>query len=262
MTPPMKRTFDDLVGLMATLRGPGGCPWDREQKLEDLKPFIIEEAYEVVDAIDSSDADSLREEVGDLLLEAAFVAQIAAEQGWFDIYDSVTAVHDKLVRRHPHVFADVKAVTSDAVITNWERLKNAERTEQNKSLLDGVPQSLPALLKAARITEKASRVGFDWQKNEDVLAKIEEEIKELNEAMEGGDARAIEEELGDLLFTVANMARKLGVNPEEALQQSNRKFSRRFRSMETSVRESSHTMDQLSLTELDTLWERAKASET
>lgn len=258
----MKRTFEELVSLMATLRGPGGCPWDREQKLEDLKPFIIEEAYEVVDAIDRNDADSLREEVGDLLLEAAFVSQIAAEHGWFDIYDSVTSVHDKLVRRHPHVFADVKADTADAVVTNWERLKNAERTEQNKSLLDGVPQSLPALLKAARITEKASRVGFDWQKSEDVLPKIEEEINELREAMKGGDGKAIEQELGDLLFTVANVARKLGVNPEEALQQSNRKFSRRFRSMETSVRESSQTMDQLSLSELDTLWERAKASET
>ena len=260
--PSVRRTLEELVDLMATLRGPGGCPWDREQKLDDLKPFIIEEAYEVVDAIDRADPEALREEVGDLILEAAFVSQIATEQGWFDIFDSVTAVHEKLVRRHPHVFADVKADTADAVVTNWERLKNAERTKENKSLLEGVPQSLPALLKASRLTEKASRVGFDWNKSEDVLPKIEEELDELRVALSAGDSSAIEEELGDLLFTIANLSRKLGVNAEEALQHSNQKFTRRFQWMENAVRGRSQTMDQLSLHELDALWEKAKASES
>lgn len=261
-----RRTFDELVKLMTRLRGPDGCPWDRQQSLSDLKPFVIEEAYEVVDAIDRDDRDALREEVGDLMLEAVFISEITREQGGFDIYDSITAIHDKLVRRHPHVFADVIASDAEEVLVNWEKLKNAERKAENKSVLAGVPGPLPGLLKASRLTEKAARVGFDWRRTEDVFEKLDEEIAELREAIDAQSAErekspAIEEELGDLLFTIANIARKLQINPEEALQASNRKFRRRFESMESAVRASGRDLDQLTLEEMDARWNEAKAAE-
>ena len=256
-----RRTFDELVQLMTKLRGPEGCPWDRKQTLADLKPFIIEEAYEVVDAIDRNDRDALLEEVGDLLLEAVFVAEIARESGTFDVYDSVTAIHDKLVRRHPHVFGEVEANDAEQVIVNWEKLKREERKAENKSILAGVPQSMPALLKASRLTEKAARVGFDWRRTGDVFEKLDEEIAELREAVDAGEHTAVAEEIGDLLFTVANLARKAGVNPEEALQSTNRKFMRRFESMEGQVRARDLNLDQLPLEELDALWNEAKRVE-
>src|SRR5258706_8773942 len=210
-----KRTFDELVQLMTRLRGPDGCPWDRKQTLPSLKPFIIEEAYEVVDAIDREDRHALAEEVGDLLLEAVFVAELTREEGSFDIYDAVTAIHDKLVRRHPHVFGDVEANDAEQVLVNWEKLKNEERKAENKSVLSGVPQSLPALLRASRLTEKAARVGFDWRRTEDVFDKVDEELGELREAIRTADESHVHEELGDLLFTIANVARKLNVKSEE-----------------------------------------------
>ena len=256
-----KRTFDDLVKLMTTLRGPDGCPWDRKQTLPDLKPYVIEEAYEVVDAIDQDDRRALAEELGDLLLQAVFIAELTREEGTFDIYDSLTAIHDKLVRRHPHVFGEVDAKDAETVLVNWEKLKQDERKGENKSVLSGVPQSMPALLKASRLTEKASRVGFDWRRTEDVFDKIDEELRELREAVANGDDAHIHEEIGDLLFTVANIARKVNVNPEEALQSTNRKFIRRFGSMETQVRERGQNLDQLKLEEMDRLWDEAKAAE-
>src|SRR5260370_29925446 len=182
-----KRTFGEIVQLMTRLRGRDGCPWDRTQPLPSLKPFIIEEVYEVVDAIDREDRHALAEEVGDLLLEAVFVAELTREEGSFDIYDSVTAIHDKLVRRHPHVFGDVQANDAEEVLVNWEKLKNEERKAEDKSLMAGVPQSLPALLRASRLTEKAARVGFDWRRTEDVFHKLDEEIAELHEAIASGD---------------------------------------------------------------------------
>jgi MazG family protein len=256
----MKRSFDDLVSLMTRLRGPDGCPWDRKQTLPDLKPYVIEEAYEVVDAIDRDDRAALAEEVGDLLLEAVFVAEITREEGTFDIYDAITAIHDKLVRRHPHVFGDVEATNAEQVLVNWEKLKQDERKAENKSLLAGVPQSMPALLKASRLTEKASRVGFDWRRTEDVFDKIDEELAELREAVASGDAGHVHEEIGDLLFTIANIARKVNVNPEEALQSTNRKFMTRFGHMESAVREREQNLDQLTLEEMDGLWDAAKAA--
>lgn len=256
-----KRSFDDLVQLMTRLRGPGGCPWDRQQTLADLKAFVIEEAYEVVDAIDQNDRDALREEIGDFLLQAVFITEITREEGTFDIYDSVTAIHDKLVRRHPHVFGDVEANDAEEVLVNWEKLKQDERKAENKSVLSGVPQSMPALLKASRLTEKAARVGFDWRRTEDVFDKIDEEVAELREAVASGDAEHVHEEIGDLLFTIANIARKVNVNPEEALQSTNRKFMRRFASMESRVREQDRNLDQLELEEMDRLWDDAKAAE-
>jgi MazG family protein len=246
---------------MSTLRGPNGCPWDRKQTLPDLKPFVIEEAYEVVDAIDRDDRAALLEEIGDLLLEAVFIAEITREEGSFDIDDSITAIHDKLVRRHPHVFGDVDARDAEQVLVNWEKLKSEERKVEQKGILSGVPRALPALLKASRLTEKAARVGFDWRRTEEVFEKIEEETAELREAVASSDATRIHEELGDLLFTIANVARKLGVNPEEALQTTNRKFLRRFGSMESAVHGSGRNLDQLTLEEMDRLWDEAKAAE-
>src|ERR1700756_5876563 len=182
-----KRSFDDLVKLMTTLRGPDGCPWDRKQSLPSLKPYVIEESYEVVDAIDRDDRAALLEEIGDFLLQAVFITEITREEGTFDIYDSITAIHEKLVRRHPHVFGDVEARDAEAVLVNWEKLKNEERKSENKSILAGVPQSLPALLKASRLTEKAARVGFDWRRTDEVFDKLHEEIAELREAIDSGD---------------------------------------------------------------------------
>src|SRR5437762_2126692 len=258
----MKRSFDELVQLMTTLRGPNGCPWDRKQTLPSLKPFIIEESYEVVDAIDRDDRLDLCEELGDFLLQAVFIAELTREEGSFDIYDSVTAIHEKLVRRHPHVFGDVEARDAEQVLVNWEKLKNEERKAENKSVLAGVPRSLPALLKAARLTEKAARVGFDWRRTEDVFSKIDEEIGELREAISSGDESKVHDEIGDLLFTIANIARKLNVNAEEALQSTNRKFTRRFEAMERSVRESGRNLDQLALEQMDELWDAAKSAES
>lgn len=256
-----KRSFDDLVKLMTRLRSAEGCPWDREQTLATLKPFIIEESYEVVDAIDQDDRKALLEELGDFLLQAVFVAEITREEGSFDVYDSVTAIHDKLVRRHPHVFGDVEAGDAEQVLVNWEKLKSDERKAENKSVLSGVPQSMPALLKAARLTEKAARVGFDWRQTEDVFHKLDEETAELRQAVASGNTAHVEEELGDLLFTIANIARKVSVSPEEALQSTNRKFMRRFQWMESRVHESGRNIDQLELEEMDELWNQAKAAE-
>jgi MazG family protein len=256
-----RRSFADLVKLMTKLRGPDGCPWDREQTLSSLKPFIVEEAYEVIDAIDREDRGALAEELGDFLLQAVFVAEITREEGSFDIDDAITILHDKLVRRHPHVFADVEARDAEQVLVNWEKLKNEERKAENKSVLAGVPQALPALLKASRLTEKAARVGFDWRRAEDVFDKIEEEVGELREAVAKGDAQHIHEELGDLLFAISNIARKLEVNAEEALQSANRKFTSRFTAMESACRASGRNLDQLTLDEMDALWNEAKARE-
>lgn len=258
----MKKSFDDLVSLMQRLRAPGGCPWDREQTTADLKPFVIEEAYEVIDAIDRKDDESLREELGDFMLQAVFLAQIAAEEGRFDINDAITAIHDKLVRRHPHVFGEVKADTADQVLTNWEKLKSEERREEKKGVLSGVPHALPALLKASRLTEKAARVGFDWEKIDDIFAKIDEEVHELREAIAKDDRAEVEAEMGDLLFTLANIARRLEINPEEALQLTNRKFKARFEHVESSLREQGRTFDQSSLDEMDDLWNEAKSRES
>jgi MazG family protein len=256
-----KRSFDELVRLMTTLRGPGGCPWDREQTLESLKPFVIEEAYEVVDAIDRNDRAALLEEIGDFLLEAVFITEVTREEGSFDVYDSITAIHDKLVRRHPHVFAGAEAKDAGAVLVNWEKLKSEERKKESKGVLSGVPSALPALLKASRLTEKAARVGFDWRGTEEVFHKVDEEIAELREAIGGGDKSRVHEEIGDLLFTIANIARKLDVNAEEALQSTNRKFTRRFESMESRVHGEGKNIDELTLEEMDALWDLAKAAE-
>jgi tetrapyrrole methylase family protein/MazG family protein len=252
--------FGRLVGIMARLRGPGGCPWDRSQSREDLKPYIVEETYEVLEAIDRKDPEMLREELGDLLLQVVFHAQIAKEEGTFDIDGVCRAINEKLVRRHPHVFADVVAKTPDQVLQNWEAIKKGEKGE-DASVLSGVPKVLPALLKAFRLQQKAANVGFDWEERRQVEEKVREEWDELNEAVAAGDKEHTREELGDFLFALVNLSRFLEVDPEDALQAANAKFARRFKSLEAQAQTSGRDLHGMSLAEMDALWDEVKKRE-
>ncbi|HEY7289600.1 MAG TPA: nucleoside triphosphate pyrophosphohydrolase [Vicinamibacterales bacterium] len=252
-----------LVNIMATLRGPGGCPWDREQTIDTLKPFVLEEAYEVVDAIDRGDHEALREELGDHVFEAVFLAQLEAESGRFTIADSIDAVADKLVRRHPHVFErDARALESAGEVrVRWEEIKAQERAASGKSaapktLLSGIAPALPSLLRAFHIGTRAASVGFDWARADDVVGKIREEVDELQEVT--GDPARAEEEMGDLLFTIANLARKLGIEPETALRKANEKFTKRFTAMEGRIADSGRRMSELSLDALEEEWQQIK----
>jgi MazG family protein len=273
LTPPPVSTPDDtagdrfehLVQIMRTLRSPDGCAWDRQQTLETLRPFVLEEAYEVVDAIDGGDPAALCDELGDLLLEAVFVAQIAADQGDFTIADAVDAINAKLVRRHPHVFGDDQGadgpdLSPTEVKAQWEEIKTQERAGKptRKTLLDGIPESLPALLRASRIGARTANVGFDWDKAGDVLTKVDEEMAELKEAMTSEDQAHVEEELGDLLFTVANLARKLKIDPESALRAANNKFTRRFRSVEQRLAAEGQSLHDATTDELEREWQAVK----
>lgn len=251
--------FAKLVEIMARLRGPGGCPWDRSQSREDLKTYLVEETYEVLDAIDSGSGEKLREELGDLLLQIVFHAEIADEENSFDIEDVCAGINEKLIRRHPHVFGDVKADTPDVVLQNWEAIKKGEK--EGKSVLAGVPKILPALLKAFRLQEKAARVGFDWEETRQVEAKVDEELAELREAVSLNDRDKIREELGDLLFAIVNLSRFLKLDPEDTLQAANEKFIRRFKSVETSAAGIGRELHGMSLAEMDELWEAAKKKE-
>jgi len=255
--------FERLVGIMARLRGEGGCPWDREQTRDSLKPFILEEAYEVLEALDEGDLEKLKEELGDLLLQVVFQAQVASERGEFTIAEVLTLIADKLVRRHPHVFGEAKATTAREVLHNWELLKQNERREKagKASALDGVPKELPALLRAHRLQEKASRVGFDWKEAGEVFRKVEEELSELKTAARTAGLQRIEEELGDLLFALVNLARFLQVNPEDALRKAITRFITRFQYMEEAMAERGKDLSEASLEEMDALWEEAKARE-
>ncbi len=255
--------FAALRALSARLRAPDGCPWDREQTLESLKTYIIEEAYEVVDAISDPEPRMLAAELGDLLFQIVFAAQIAAERGLFDIDDVCRGIHAKMVRRHPHVFGDVEVRGASDVVRNWEAIKAKEPREGGA--LSGVPRQLPALLKALRITEKAAALGFDWKRARDVVAKLEEEVAELKEelAPDGGvpSREGVREELGDVLFVMANLARQLGVDPEAALQGANEKFARRFGAMEDEAQRRGAHLASLDPAQLDALWNLVKATE-
>jgi len=254
--------FEKLVSIMETLRSDKGCPWDREQTHESLRPYLIEEAYEVLDAIDTKDDNELKIELGDLLLQVVFHAQLAHEEGRFSIEDVSGAVTEKLIRRHPHVFGDVKADTSDQVLENWEKIKQREKGPGKKSVLDGLPSQLPALLKAFRIQEKVSRVNFDWQDVKEVFGKVREEIYELEEAHDSTDQAAQEEEFGDLLFSMVNLARHLKITPEDALRFTNEKFIKRFNYIEEKMALNGESMDDATMERLDLLWEEAKRLET
>jgi tetrapyrrole methylase family protein/MazG family protein len=260
------KLFGDFVAIQARLRAPGGCPWDREQTHQTLKTYLIEEAYEVLDALEHGGPAELTEELGDLLLQVLFHADIAREAGLFDIGDVITAIQDKMIRRHPHVFGNAKADTSDQVLKNWAQLKAAEKkaaptSKARSSALDGVPRSLPALLEAHQLTRKAAQVGFDWETVDGIFEKLTEEASELREALAGPDRQRREEELGDLLFVAVNLARFLGFDPEVALKKSNAKFKSRFQWMELKADESKMNLAQLSKGDLESFWEIAKAHE-
>ena len=257
------KNIQHLLEIMNALRHPKtGCPWDTKQTFASIVPHTIEEAYEVADTIERGDMDELKDELGDLLFQIVFYAQMASEQGLFNFSDVVDAINDKLTRRHPHVFADVKFEDEAAVHANWEKTKADERykksTLEKASLLDGVAKSLPALKRAQKLQKRAARAGFDWPAVEPVLEKLNEEIMELHEAMQLGDKAAQHEEMGDLLFTCVNLARHLGVDSEEALRHGNHKFEKRFGYIERCVQQQGREMYQCSADELETLWQSAK----
>lgn len=261
----MSKAFDRLVGIMDRLRDPEGCPWDREQTLETLSGYLLEEAHEVTEAIRSGDGQALCEELGDLLLQIVFMAKLGDENGWFAIDDVADGISEKMVRRHPHVFGETAVENSDEVVRNWEEIKREERRESRKdSVLDGVPASLPALLKAYRMTQKAAAVGFDWERPEDVIDKLHEEVAELEVEVRSGDTGALDRirsEMGDVLFVMANLARHLGVEPETAMQETNSRFLRRFQGVEALAEQSGRPLNEMSLSELDGLWNEVKAGE-
>jgi tetrapyrrole methylase family protein/MazG family protein len=252
--------FSDLVDIMARLRGSGGCPWDREQDHQSLKPYLLEEAYEVLEAIDAGNDAKLCEELGDLLLQIVFHAQIGGEEGRFDIADVCRSISAKLRNRHPHVFGDVQVRDSDEVIDNWEQIKRAEPlNEDRSSLLDGVPHALPALQKATKVQKRVAKVGFDWDDHHGPAAKVREELGEVERAAEAGNPNTLIAEIGDLLFAVVNLARRLGVDSEDALRSGVARFSERFRWMEQKAQAEGIHLQGLSLAELDKLWDAAKA---
>ncbi len=252
------KEFQHLVDIIAQLREPvSGCPWDIKQTSESLVPNFIEELYEAVEAIEDGDDAGLMEELGDLMLHIVFQAQIASEERHFDIADVLRSIADKLVRRHPHVFGQLEVADAEAVKMNWERLKKAEKTDR-KSVLEGIPRALPALIYAQRTQEKAASVGFDWPDIEPVIAKLDEERLELNEALAKEDHLQIKEELGDMLFTLVNLARKLHIDAESALKETSRKFHQRFNYIEEHYQKNGDDIHEASLEELDAVWDLAK----
>ncbi len=262
--------FDRLVAIMHALRAPDGCPWDREQTVASLRPFVLEETYEVLEAIESGSPAALREELGDYLFEAVFLARISEEAGQFSIADAIDAICDKLVRRHPHVFARQEGeggMTSEQVIERWETMKARERAQDGRdpvkpqTTLTGVPKTLPSLLRAYEISARAAAVGFDWARAGDVLHKIEEEVAEVRHEIEAGatgDLSRAEEEMGDLLFAIANLSRKLGIEPEAALRRANDKFTRRFDALEHAFISRGQSLQEATLQEMEGEWQRIK----
>jgi ATP diphosphatase len=265
----MSGNIDRLIEVMARLRDPnGGCPWDLEQTFHTIAPHTIEEAYEVADAIESGDMTALKDELGDLLFQVVYYAQVARESGEFDFDAIAGAISDKMIRRHPHVFGDVKVDSADEMVLRWEDQKAVEREAKaanqgrHLSVLDGITGGLPALTRAIKLQKRAARVGFDWAATADILDKIEEEIGELRAELGEADRARLQDELGDVLFAVTNLARRLDIDPETALRGTNAKFDRRFRRIEALLADDGRTPDQSNLDEMETLWQRAKREET
>ena len=247
---------------MRRLRGPNGCPWDREQTIESLRPFVLEETHEVLDAIDRADHADLLGEIGDLLFEGVFLAQIESDEGRFTVADSLRAITAKLIRRHPHVFGTTSKIrTPGQVLEQWEKIKAREQADAGtiRSVLRGMPKALPALLSAHEIGTRVAAVGFDWARTADVVDKIEEEVAELRQAVAGEGRERAEEEMGDLLFSIANLARKLGIEPESALRKANQKFTRRFQALERSLEEKGRSVHDAGLEEMEEVWGEIKA---
>lgn len=258
MTPESSDALARLRAIVHRLRAPGGCPWDREQTHESLIPHVLEEAYEVVDAIRSGDSELLCEELGDLLLQSVLHAEIAAETGRFDLDRMADRLSEKLIRRHPHVFGEAAVADSGEVLTQWDAIKRQEKGTQKEGHLHGTGAGLPALMRAQKLQKKAARVGFDWPDAAPVFAKIREEAEELEQAVAGGERGAVEDEIGDLLFSVVNLARKLGVESEAALAAANEKFTRRFHAVEARLAAEGKALGEATLKEMDAVWEQVK----
>jgi len=253
--------FEQLVSIMARLRAPGGCPWDREQTFDSIKPFLLEETYEVMDAIDARDWEGLSEELGDLLLQFVFFAEMADEAGHFRVEDPIDAINAKLIRRHPHVFADETAITEGDVRKRWSEIKDEEKKEKGAApagMLDSIPRSVPALVEAQHIASKAAGAGFDWPNIHEVLAKLDEERTEFEAVMADGPHEKVEDELGDLLFVIVNLARFVKVDPEQALRRTNAKFRKRFAHVEEGLAGRGKKFDETSIEEMEELWQEAK----
>jgi MazG family protein len=261
LSPTVGEKFQKLVDLMARLRAPGGCPWDREQTFDTIKPFLLEETYEVMDAIDARDWPELTGELGDLMLQSVFFSQMAAEENLFSISDALDAINEKLIRRHPHIFGDRTAETEGDVRRIWGEVKAAEKQQKGEpagGLLNSVPRTLPALVEAQQLTSRAAHVGFDWANAEQVLEKLHEELAEFDAARQGAAQEELEDELGDLLFVLVNLARFVKVDPEQALRKTNAKFRRRFGYIERKLNEQGRSPEQATLAEMDALWDEAK----
>lgn len=247
----------ELIAIMSALRGENGCPWDKEQTRESLKPFIVEEAYEVLEAIDEKNPEAIKEELGDLLFQIVFQCQIAKERGEFGMQEVLERIAKKMIARHPHVFGDAQYKTSEEVLVHWEAQKKREG-KQRGSILEGVPKTLPSLLRAHRLQDRASRVGFDWEKIDDVIQKLEEEMREFRQALKEKGQDDIEDELGDVFFSLVNISRFVGVNPEDALRKTISKFISRFRYIEMAAADAGKTLSDMTLAEMDALWDAAK----
>jgi len=248
--------FVELVGIMEKLRSKDGCPWDKEQTPESILPFFLEEAYEVIESVEEKDWKNLQEEIGDILLHSVFQAKMAEEENRFTIVDSLETINAKLIRRHPHVFGDVTANASKSAKQNWEAEKHKEKGRESR--LDGVPETLPSLIRAQRLQEKASYVGFEWDKIEQVWEKVHEEIVELKEAQSDGTIEHIEEEIGDVLFSIVNLSRFLKISSEDALRRTNKKFISRFKKIEKELKKRNRPIEDASLAEMDEIWEQVK----
>lgn len=261
----MTTKLEKFAEIIAKLRDPnGGCPWDLEQTYQTMPPHILEEAYEVVEAINQDDRKELKEELGDLLMQVVFLSQLAQEEGAFTLDDVIDGITDKIIRRHPHVFGEIKAENSDEVLKNWENIKQQERYQKEQfSILDNVPIALPSLLRTAKLQKRCAKVGFDWSELEPTIQKVEEELQEVRDEVskQPQNPQAIEEEIGDLLFASVNVARHLKLNPEEALRKANLKFERRFRQVEQSILASGRQLEQVSLAEMDLIWDQVKQQE-
>jgi tetrapyrrole methylase family protein/MazG family protein len=251
--------FEDLIRIMERLRGPGGCPWDKEQTRESLKPFLVEEMYELLEALDEDHPEKIREELGDLLFQIVFHCQLSREMGQFGISDVIEKIAEKMTVRHPHVFGDKEFRSPEEVLSWWEEHKWRERGQ--KSIIDGVPRAMPALLRAQKLQDRVSRVGFDWERIEDVVKKLEEEIGELKLALENKDRKAIEDEVGDVFFVLVRVSSFVGINPEDALRKTISKFMNRFRHLEIRATEQGRSLSDMTLEEMDILWEESKSKE-
>ena len=259
--PTAGEKFQQLVGIMARLRGPHGCPWDREQTFDTIKPYTLEETYEVIDAIDRRDWSEVAEELGDLLLQVVFYGQMAEEQKLFDVGTALDAVNQKLIRRHPHVFGDGTAETASDVNRIWGEIKAAEKKKKGKAeagLLDSVPRAMPALIEAQQIASRAARVGFDWENPDQVVEKLHEELGELDEARRNASPEELENEIGDLFFVLVNLARFVKVDPEQALRRTNAKFRKRFGYIEKKLAERGKKIEESNIAEMEELWQEAK----